>query len=178
MTASRARRASGRTTSSTWLVRGGVALLTGSLVGFALGAAAVHFTQPPVATTADSVTADTSRKPRRGTGPSADGASGTSSAPDAPIDAAPRVADGPQVPQLVGLEEGDARLAITRAGFTIGSVLFKSSAAPAGTVLSSFPVPGESVKLPATVNIILSDGRPHADSLGPPATPPPGDPIP
>jgi beta-lactam-binding protein with PASTA domain len=69
------------------------------------------------------------------------------------------------VPKLVGMEEGDARNAILQAGFAVGSVTFKTSAEPLGTVVESIPVPGEAVVLPATVSLILSDGKGRRDSL-------------
>jgi hypothetical protein len=142
-----------------------IAIALGIAVGFATGASAVRILQPPGVADADTGTTDSTRKPRRDTdaGPAAESEEGEE-------DAASRVM-GILVPKLVGLEEGDARLAITHAGFSVGSVLFQSSGAPAGTVLSSFPEPGESVPLPATVNLILSDGRPRADSLDAPAQP-------
>ena len=149
-----------KTTTRTWIIRASIAIVLGIGVGFATGASAVHFLQPPASTDADTAATDTNaRKPVRA--PKAANANNENPTPDA----TPIRADGTVVPGLVGMEEGDARLAITRAGFTVGSVLFKSSNAAAGTVLSSFPVPGEAVKLPATVNLILSDGRPRADSL-------------
>jgi hypothetical protein len=63
------------------------------------------------------------------------------------------------VPDLVGRVEGDARRLLERAGFTIGEVMFREDDLPVGTVLQTFPVPGERVALPATVNLILADRR-------------------
>lgn len=84
------------------------------------------------------------------------------------------------VPDLVGRVEGDARRLLERAGFTVGEIMFQEDERPVGTVLQSFPVPGERVTLPATVNLILADRRrqpvpddslfriPDPDSLGDP----------
>lgn len=145
-------------TRRTWIIRAAISVGVGLVLGFASGATAVRVLQPAATAGADAVVADTSRKARRGPN-----AAATEETPPA-TEAAPST-NGILVPKLVGLEEGAARDAITRAGFTVGTVMFKSSAAPAGTVLSTFPMPGESVPLPATVNLILSDGRPRPDSL-------------
>jgi hypothetical protein len=147
-------------TARTWALRAVLAILLGVGVGFATGASAVHWLQPPPNTDADTTAVDTT--PRKGTrAPTAANANNESAQPDP----APSSVNGTVVPRVVGLQEGDARLAITKAGFTVGTVLFQSSNETAGTVLSSFPVPGEAVPLPATVNLILSDGRPRADSV-------------
>ena len=72
------------------------------------------------------------------------------------------------VPDLVGRVEGDARRLLERAGFTVGEIMFREDDNPVGTVLQTFPVPGERVTLPATVNLILADRRRQAvpdDSL-------------
>lgn len=133
-----------------WLIRGGIGIAAGLLAGFAAGAVTVVLFQPPGVAEADS--------------------SAVASAPKAPIAAPvqPAVADEPEppprengivVPNLIGLEEGDARNAITSAGFSVGSVTFKGGSEPMGTVVASFPVPGEAVVLPATINLILSDGK-------------------
>jgi hypothetical protein len=67
------------------------------------------------------------------------------------------------VPDLVGRVEGDARRLLERAGFTIGEIMFREDDMPVGTVLQTFPVPGERVALPATVNLILADRRRFID---------------
>jgi hypothetical protein len=76
------------------------------------------------------------------------------------------------VPDLVGRVEGDARRLLERAGFTVGTIMFREDDLPVGTVLQTFPVPGERVALPATVNLILADRRrsfdPTLDTLLPP----------
>jgi beta-lactam-binding protein with PASTA domain len=63
------------------------------------------------------------------------------------------------VPDLIGRVEGDARRLLERAGFTVGDVMFREDDNPVGTVLQTYPVPGERVTLPATVNLILADRR-------------------
>ena len=77
------------------------------------------------------------------------------------------------VPNLADVEEGDARVILEQLGFDVGQVVFRGSAKPLGTVLSTFPVAGERVALPVTVNLVLSDGRGQRDSVGvfPAATP-------
>lgn len=144
----------------TWLIRGGIAIAAGLIVGFATGAVGVRVLQPAGVIAAEPVV-DSARKPR------------ASSASEEPVvdTETEKPKDGIVVPQLIGLEEGDARQAIMRAGFTVGSVTFKSGVEPLGTVVASFPVPGEAVVLPAMVNLILSDGKGKADSTAvPPST--------
>lgn len=78
------------------------------------------------------------------------------------------------VPDLIGRVEGDARRLLERAGFTIGDIMFREDDNPVGTVLQTYPVPGERVTLPATVNLILADRRRVLlpdDSLGLPPDP-------
>lgn len=151
----------GTTTPRVWFIRAGIGAAIGLLLGFGTGAAVVRVMQPP------GVVEDRTEDA---------GQSRPSVSADAPEDVAADNGDavdpdnGTRVPRIIGLEEGDARNAITRAGFNIGTVMFKSSAEPIGTVVAAFPVPGEVVVLPATVNLILSDGKPRADSL---AVPPP-----
>ena len=114
--------------------------------------------QPPVALAADTV-AESTQKPRR--------PAPVNDEPATTVE--PEPVNGVVVPQLIGLEEGDARQAILRAGFKIGSVTFKSGPPPIGIVVTSFPVSGEAVVLPAMINLILSDGKGSTDST---ATPP------
>lgn len=76
------------------------------------------------------------------------------------LDAAVPVA----VPDLTDISEGDARTILEELGFEVGTIMFRGSPMPLGTVLSTFPVAGERVTLPATVNLVLSDGRGRRDS--------------
>ncbi len=151
----------------TWAIRGLVAIALGGGVGFGTGAMSVRVLQPPGIPAADSIASDSVRKYRKSAS-AAVLAADQAAASDSALRAQHRIA-GTLVPPLVGMQEGDARHAITQAGFTIGTVLFKSSGESAGTVLSTFPVPGESVQLPATVNLVLSDGHVRKDTT---ATPP------
>jgi hypothetical protein len=81
------------------------------------------------------------------------------------VPVAPDTANVHTVPDLADLEEGEARQTLEDLGFDVGTVMFRRSTKPVGTVLSTFPVAGERVPQPATVNLILSDGRGPADSL-------------
>lgn len=156
-----ARRRTSNTPLKTWLIRAGIGIAAGILIGFGIGAAGVRYLQPPGAVVADTsaTTVDSTRIRRRGT--------------DTPDETSPAEAERPSngvvVPELVGMEEGDARAAIVHAGFTVGSVTFRSGPERLGTVVASFPVPGEAVPLPATINLILSDGKVRADSAGNPS---------
>ncbi|MEO7996675.1 MAG: PASTA domain-containing protein [Gemmatimonadaceae bacterium] len=148
------RRSTGTTTGRTWLIRAGVGIAVGILVGFATGAAGVRYLQPPGVVSTDSA-ADSTRKPKN--------AANATEEPAEPETEKPK--DGVVVPQLVDLEEGDARAAIVHAGFTVGSVTFKADSKRMGTVVATFPVPGEAVPLPASISLILSDGKGRPDSL-------------
>jgi PASTA domain len=147
-----------KATGKTWAIRAAIGLSAGLLVGFALGALTVRLVQPPGAVAVADADSSRIRKPRVSSEPEAESPAEQESA---------KPVNGVVVPQLIGMEEGDARNAITRAGFTIGTVTFKSSPEPLGTVVESFPVPGEAVPLPATVSLILSDGKGRTDSLPP-----------
>ena len=143
-----------------WAIRGAIAVVLGLIVGFGTGATAVRVLQPPGM--APDSSADSTRNARRAR------IAAVQANDNTPSDSAPHAKNriaGTLVPKLVGLEEGDARKAIERAGFTVGTVLFKSSEEAAGIVLATFPVPGESVPLPATINLVLSDGHHRKDSV-------------
>ncbi|MEP6836298.1 MAG: PASTA domain-containing protein [Gemmatimonas sp.] len=155
-----AKRRTTNTTLRTWLIRAAISIAIGIVAGFGLGAVAVRVLQPPVTVSVDPG-ADSTRKPR-----------GPVVANEEPAAEPEKPKNGIVVPQLIGMEEGDARQAIVHAGFTIGSVTFKAGPPPMGNVVASFPVPGEAVVLPAMVNLILSDGKGRADSA---AVPPPQD---
>ena len=155
-----AKRRATKTTLRTWVIRGAIGIASGIVVGFGIGALGVRVLQPPGVIAAEPAT-DSSRKSR-----------GPSAAVAEPAAEPEKAADGIVVPQLIGMEEGDARQAIQRSGFSIGSVTFKAGVEPMGTVVASFPVPGEAVVLPAMVNLILSDGKGKPD---PTATPHPDD---
>lgn len=157
------RRTTTKATPRTWLIRAGIGIAAGIAVGFAIGALAVRMLQPPGAIPVDNAAADSTHKPR------GQSAAVNEPAADSQVD---KPKNGIVVPQLIGLEEGDARQLILRAGFSVGSVTFKAGPPPMGTVITSFPVPGEAVALPAAVNLILSDGKGKADSA---AAPPPSD---
>jgi hypothetical protein len=150
-----ARRKKGAVTGRTWLIRAGIGLGAGLLLGFIIGAITVRVLQPPAVPDAD--VADTSvRKPVADASP----AEADRPAPDPGPSS-----NGTLVPKLIGLEEGDARNLILRTGFAVGSVTFKASSAPIGTGVESIPIPGEAIVLPATISLILSDGKGRVDSL-------------
>jgi len=153
-----ARRRMGKASGKTWAIRASIGMGAGLLLGFLVGAVTVRLVQPPDVVASDRADHATVRKPQ--------------SIADAPSEELPPQdvtppTTGVLVPQLIGLEEGDARTAILRAGFAVGSVTFKSSPQPLGIVVESIPVPGEAVVLPATVSLILSDGKGRPDSLPP-----------
>jgi hypothetical protein len=67
------------------------------------------------------------------------------------------------VPDVVGMQEGDAETAITGAGLTVGTKDGQYSDTPAGEVLSQSPAAGECVNEGTPVNLVIS--------LGPPSVP-------
>jgi hypothetical protein len=70
----------------------------------------------------------------------------------------------PTVPEVVRLEEGAARSAIEAAGLSVGSVEFRASSDPAGTVLATRPIAGRKVRPSSAVDLVLSDGRTPPDT--------------
>ena len=62
------------------------------------------------------------------------------------------------VPEVRGLSQQQARIAVETAGFTFGSVSQEMSTEPRGAVIASNPAAGETIELPATVSITLSQG--------------------
>jgi len=62
------------------------------------------------------------------------------------------------VPDVAGLSQQQARLAIENAGFQFGQVRQQTSAQPRGAVVGSDPAGGDSLPLPATVRITVSQG--------------------
>ncbi|MBC8085958.1 MAG: PASTA domain-containing protein [Phycisphaerae bacterium] len=143
-------------TGKTWAMRAAIGIAAGIVLGFIIGAVTVRILQPPAVLGSDSTADAGARKPPADAEP----------ASEAPAQQDPAPAqNGTLVPKVIGMEEGDARNALLRAGFVIGSVTFKGSSAPIGTVVEAIPLPGEAVVLPATVSLILSDGKGRPDSL-------------
>jgi len=151
-----------RTARQVWAVRAAIAVAAGLVVGIGSGMLGLSMlvgdAPPPVVRNTDPE--PLTPAPRRQiSGPRADGmragsdqglvGSGTLAMRDSLA----------VVPDLVGRVEGDARRLLERAGFSIGDIMFREDDLPVGTVLQTFPVPGERVALPATVNLILADRR-------------------
>ena len=63
-----------------------------------------------------------------------------------------------RVPDVVGLAQQPAQVAIENAGFDLGDVAQQASDQPRGTVLASTPTAGSEVTLPATVGLLVSLG--------------------
>lgn len=62
------------------------------------------------------------------------------------------------VPDVAGLSQQQARLAIENAGFQFGVTTQRTSDLPRGAVIDSDPPSGEQVPLPASVQIAISQG--------------------
>jgi hypothetical protein len=151
-----------------WLRRAAMAVLAGLVVGVGGGVFGIRVLigdAPLAAARVVEPEPDPTLAPRRQIrGPRADGSrEGSPSRLDRDAGAE---GDGVAVvPDLVGRVEGDARRLLARAGFDVGTIMFREDDLPVGTVLQTFPVPGERVPLPAAVNLILADRRRVADTL-------------
>ncbi len=64
------------------------------------------------------------------------------------------------VPDVAGLSQQQARIAIENAGFQLGSVMQRTGEQPRGAVIDSDPAAGAALQLPAVVNIAISQGPP------------------
>ena len=62
------------------------------------------------------------------------------------------------VPNVAGLSQQQARLAIENAGFQFGAVTQRTSDLPRGAIVGSEPAAGETLQLPARVDIAMSAG--------------------
>jgi hypothetical protein len=157
-----------RATGRTWATRAGIAVVAGLIAGVSGGVIGLKLlvgdAPPPVSEPIEEE--PVAPAPRRQiSGPRADGmrAGGTG----AGLVGGGRLAARDSVavvPDLVGRVEGDARRLLERAGFAVGEIMFQEDDLPVGTVLQTFPVPGERVSLPATVNLILADRRRTVDT--------------
>jgi beta-lactam-binding protein with PASTA domain/subtilisin family serine protease len=74
-------------------------------------------------------------------------------------------AHGAIVPNVIGLSQSDARLAITAAGFSVGAINRAPSSSPVNSVVSQAPAPGSILAQGAPVNLVLS-GIPVPDVVG------------
>jgi hypothetical protein len=153
----------------TWLARAGAALVAGLFVGVGggfLGLRILRGDAPPAPVPVEEPEPETPAPRRTYSGPRADGGRAGEARPVV-ADAGTAIATDTVaiVPDLIGRAEGDARRLLERAGFTLGDISFREADERLGTVLESYPVPGERVQLPATVNLILADRRRSVDTL-------------
>jgi hypothetical protein len=155
-----------------WGIRLGIVLAAGLIAGATAGVVGVNTLEPGRASEPDSLqvlldsiskgmTAPASRA-RASTAPSEPVAPNVGNPPPDTVAANP---DEISVPDLVGSEEGTARTTLTTAGLNIGTIEFRSSASPAGTVLATIPVFNAKVKRGTPVALVLSDGRAPGDTL-------------
>jgi eukaryotic-like serine/threonine-protein kinase len=63
-----------------------------------------------------------------------------------------------EVPQTAGLTEQAARVTVANAGFELGPITRVNSEQPRGMVVTSTPLAGEQVELPASVSLVVSEG--------------------
>lgn len=156
-----------RTAGRVWATRAAIAVVAGLAVGIGSGLLGLSLlvgdAPPPVVREVESEPLTPAPR-RQMSGPRADGMrAGTS---DQGLVGSGTLAMRDSlavVPDLVGRVEGDARRLLERAGFAVGDIMFREDDNPVGTVLQTFPVPGERVALPATVNLILADRRRYVE---------------
>lgn len=153
-----------------WLSRAGIALGAGLIFGAASGFVSLRILEGDSRTPIPAALEEDLKEPaarKTYSGPRADGMR-AGSAQTARRGEGVEVSSTPVavVPDLVGRVEGDARRLLERAGFTLGDIMFRESNARTGTVLETFPLPGERVQLPATVNLILAERRRSIDPPG------------
>ena len=154
-----------------WSIRFAVVIAAGLAVGAAAGVVGVNTLEPGRPSEPDSLqllldsiakgTAPVSTSSRSGNG-ATDAAAGDGDEP--PPDTAATVSNEVNVPDLIGLEEGIARVSLHSADLTVGPVEFRPSASPIGTVLATVPVFGTAVARRSAITLVLSDGRPPVDT--------------
>ena len=153
-----------------WSIRFGVVLAAGLAVGAAAGVVGVNTLEPGRPSEPDSLQLllDSIAK---GTAPASTttntvGGRPAPPAPDQPPPPDTVVAQENEVnvPDLIGLEEGVARVSLHSADLTVGTIEFRASASPVGTVLATVPVFGTSVQRRTPITLVLSDGRTPVDT--------------
>lgn len=164
-------------TTRTWLIRAAVAALAGVIIGGAGGVVTVRKLEPGRPNAVDSVQAVIDSI-ARGTIPEptavqrdveskrqADSASQAQQSADSAAKADVLLLP---VPDVVGLEEGPARDKLIEAGLLVGDVQFRASSSAAGIVLATTPPAGSQLAASGAVSLVISDGRPPADTLSTP----------
>lgn len=158
----------------TWLIRGGIAVAAGLIIGATTGVVGVRKLEPGRPGQPDSLQLmlDSLQMLRDSENPieqrravdSADAEQRAQRRADS-IEIA-NDPNAPIVPNVVALEEGAARAAIEAAGLTVGSIQFRAATSAVGVVLASTPAAGLKARAGSAVNLVLSDGRtpPPADS--------------
>jgi serine/threonine-protein kinase len=72
--------------------------------------------------------------------------------------------DAVTVPNVIAMDEGTARNALTQTGLVVGQIEFLASRQSAGTVLGSAPSAGARARAGSAVSLIVSDGRAPPDT--------------
>ena len=153
-----------------WGIRFGVVLAAGLAVGAAGGVVAVNTLEPGRPSEPDSLQLLLDSI-ARGTAPASATTNSVNGRPAAeaptgppPLDTVVPQENEVNVPDLIGLEEGLARVSLHSADLTVGPIEFRASASPIGTVLATVPVFGTSVQRRTPVTLVLSDGRTPVDT--------------
>lgn len=160
-------------TGKVWLGRALIAIVAGFGVGMLTGVVGVNKLEPgtPGQTDSLALVQETARQFEEANDPirirrAADSAAAAERMQRAADST--RVANdpnSPEVPNVVGLEEGAAREALELAGLEVGSIRFEGSSAAAGIVLSTSPKSKLKVRMRTPVDMVLSDGRPPDDTI-------------
>ena len=76
-----------------------------------------------------------------------------------------------QLPNVVGMEQQDAKIKLQNAGLTIGDITTASSGAVAAdNVIAQSPAPGSRVGIDAHISLVVSSGPPKPSVVIPPLT--------
>jgi hypothetical protein len=170
MSAAKAR--SGPATARTWIVRALVLAVLGLAIGAAGGVVGVRTLEPGRAEQPDSLqmmldsiaNGAPSKAAARTVRRSADSLDADTRA-QREADSLRLASQGVVVPDVVGDEEGSARVRILGAKLAVGTIDFEDSSLAAGTVLRTQPSPGTPIAPGGVVSITLSNGRtPPGDS--------------
>ena len=162
-----------KTSGRTWVIRGVLAIVAGLAIGAAGGVAGVNRMEPGRPGQADSLQLmlDSLKKQQAATNPreqrrAADSADADQRAKHlADSTALANDPNAPVVPDVVSLEEGEARTNIELAGLTVGSVQFRAAVVAVGVVIATSPAAGRKLRAGSAVDLVLSDGRtPPPDS--------------
>ena len=155
-----------------WSIRLGIVLAAGFIAGATAGVVGVNTLEPgrpsepdSLQMLLDSISRGMTPNPQPERGSNASTSAPPADARERSADTAAADAENITVPDLVGTEEGNARMTITALGLNVGTIEFRASSSPAGLVLASTPAFNAKVRRGTPVALVLSDGRGSRDTL-------------